>query len=250
MAQPDPPRIIPLAVELSGIGAGGVGGASLRPANPDDEAGALPWFGPVCAAALVPPPGRPETSAAAVVLSEGGQLHVHDVRGFLAGRGGQVRAVHPPETPEVPAIGFVGGQVRALNQILTSGGDTQPISGDGVGAGSEEGGGSAPCASSPVLLPVAELVDPLPRLDPDCAPAVTAASSELLDFFVAAAIDAEKDRHQQWSESTKRSPRDAWGSMWPVSGGKGAASVASSTHRLVSAVLAARERRRAPHPKP
>jgi hypothetical protein len=45
--------------------------------------------------ALAPPPGRPETAAAAVVLSEGGQIHVHDIRALFAPAPAAV-AVPPP----------------------------------------------------------------------------------------------------------------------------------------------------------
>ena len=62
-------------------------------------AASLPWFGPVVAGALAPPSGRHDVAASAVILSEGGQLHVHDVRAFADGGGAFEHRAGPRTTP-------------------------------------------------------------------------------------------------------------------------------------------------------
>jgi len=158
VAQPDPARLIALAVDP----ITGQYGLGLCAAAPDREAAALPWFGPVCAVALAPPPGRPETAAAAVVLSEGGQIHVHDIRALFA----PAPAAVPPPLDDAAA----GSEVVEEE-------------------GWEDGGigqlpPAAPAAAAAVApLPVAEVLAPLPPLDTSCAPAVAAARADLAFDF-------------------------------------------------------------------
>ena len=71
----------------------------------------MPWFGAVLDAVLIPgPPGRADVVQAAAVLSEGGQIHVHDLR-FIDGGAGSTGGISPGDA-EAP------GGSRRLTQIL------------------------------------------------------------------------------------------------------------------------------------
>ena len=54
---------------------------------------------------------------------------------------------------------------------------------DAVKAAPTSSSSSSTSSAAASNLPVAEVMDPLPRLDPTCVPAVTAASPDLLAFF-------------------------------------------------------------------
>ena len=85
----DPARAVPFKV--SGIGGESAGlnpslvrtavsAPSFAPVGPDaSPMHSLPWFGPVLDGVLITRVGRPECVTAACVLSEGGQIHVHDL---------------------------------------------------------------------------------------------------------------------------------------------------------------------------
>ena len=88
------------------------------------------------------------------MLSEGGQIHVHDARGLWDAPGGEGSEV--PEGPEGPEGG---------------GSDSASVSALSV----------PPTAKQPIArFPAAEATDPLPRLRPECPPAAIAASPELV----------------------------------------------------------------------
>ena len=136
--RPDPPWLTPL------------GPRANAPAERAATA-TLPWNGPTRDARLAPPRGRPEEVEAIVVLSEGGQIHVHDARGLWDAPGGE-----GPEGPEGPEGG---------------GSDSASVSALSV----------PPTAKQPIArFPAAEATDPLPRLRPECPPAAIAASPELV----------------------------------------------------------------------
>ena len=162
---PDPARLAPLAVNPRG---------GLEPTGHVVE---MPWMGPARDVALASPAGRPEEVIAAVVLSEGGQIHVHDAR----------------------AVGFGAG-------VATEETDARE---------STEGGiGELPPPAAREPFPAAELLDPLPSLHPDCAPAAVASSARMRRV-ASSRIDDGDDTF----ENDARRRRDAWGAAWPVSGG-------------------------------
>ena len=74
----DPARAVPFKVS-SGGQSGLNPSLSLAPVT-DESPMSLPWFGPVLDGVLITRVGRPECVTAACVLSEGGQIHVHDLR--------------------------------------------------------------------------------------------------------------------------------------------------------------------------
>jgi hypothetical protein len=74
----DPARAVPFKVS-SGGQSGLNPSLSLAPVT-DESPMSLPWFGPVLDGVLITRVGRPESVVAACVLSEGGQIHVHDLR--------------------------------------------------------------------------------------------------------------------------------------------------------------------------
>ena len=85
----DPARAVPFKVSESGGESAGlnpslvrtaVSAPSFAPVGPDaSPMHSLPWFGPVLDGVLITRVGRPECVTAACVLSEGGQIHVHDL---------------------------------------------------------------------------------------------------------------------------------------------------------------------------
>jgi hypothetical protein len=140
----------------------------------------LPWFGPVVAGALAPPSGRHDTAASAVILSEGGQLHVHDVRAFADGVG-----------DEISDAAASGGESPRADPSLTGFGDAP----------------STPTSAS--SLPTTEALELLPRIDPTSIPSIAIAA----DAFVGLSPAANPDD----GEAAKRK---RWGSAWPMSGGR------------------------------
>ena len=93
----DPARAVPFKVSESGGESAGLNPSLVRtavsapsapgsapsfaPVGPDaSPMHSLPWFGPVLDGVLITRVGRPECVTAACVLSEGGQIHVHDLR--------------------------------------------------------------------------------------------------------------------------------------------------------------------------
>ena len=93
----DPARAVPFKVSGSGGESAGLNPSLVRtavsapsapgsapsfaPVGPDaSPMHSLPWFGPVLDGVLITRVGRPECVTAACVLSEGGQIHVHDLR--------------------------------------------------------------------------------------------------------------------------------------------------------------------------
>ena len=90
----DPARAVPFKVSSGGqsglnpslvrtaVSAPSAPGSapSFAPVGPDaSPMHSLPWFGPVLDGVLITRVGRPECVTAACVLSEGGQIHVHDL---------------------------------------------------------------------------------------------------------------------------------------------------------------------------
>ena len=88
----DPARAVPFKVSGSGGESAGLNPSlvrtavsapsapSLAPVTDESPMHSLPWFGPVLDGVLITRVGRPECVTAACVLSEGGQIHVHDLR--------------------------------------------------------------------------------------------------------------------------------------------------------------------------
>ena len=180
---PDPARLVPLAVNPRG---------ELEPTGDVVE---MPWMGPARDVALASPAGRPEKVIAAVVLSEGGQIHVHDARAVGAGNATE-ETDSPSRTLESPGEGV---------------GELPP---EGVGELPPEGADAlhpSPFPTAPSPFPAAELLDPLPSLHPDCAPAAVASSARMRRVASSRVDDPRED--------DARLRRDAWGASWPVSGG-------------------------------
>ena len=177
---PDPAVLVPLELDSD---SGPPRPAEARKAG----AVALPYFGPVTAVALAPPPFRPEEAAAAATLSEGGQIHVHDARVFSLADGAGRR--DPLPVSPAPASDVDGG--------------------DEPRASAERARTNERAERAP--LPAEEIVEPMPRLAARCAPAATAASPGVARRF-AKALDAA-------GAASFQSRRDSWGDAWPLTGG-------------------------------
>ena len=152
----------------------------------------MPWFGAVLDAVLIPgPPGRADVVQAAAVLSEGGQIHVHDLR-FIDGGAGSTGGISPGDA-EAPT----------------------------------EAPADSPAESSAPRFPCAEVLDPMPSLSATCDPACALASPRLssaLTSRVQTPAGTKDDSLSFFSPFTPTSraavDRAAWGREWPVSGAR------------------------------
>ena len=192
-AAADPARVVTLA-PCDGDGDDDEGGGEEGSGGSGFEFGKtsipLPWFGPVLDAVLIPRAGRADVVVAAAVLSEGGQIHVHDLR-FIAGacdgeKPGDAEA--PEETP-------AESSAPATNAPNTD--------------------------ASASRFPCAEALDPMPSLSATCDPACALASPRLLAAFrsrVRSPAGTNAPPFSPTPTSQGDVDRAAWGREWPVSG--------------------------------
>ena len=181
----DPARAVPFKVS-SGGQSGLNPSLSLAPVT-DESPMSLPWFGPVLDGVLITRVGRPESVVAACVLSEGGQIHVHDLRSL------------------------------GCNPV---GGDLIPGS-VSIDERSEHYDAAAAAAVAAVVvsaakLPCAEVLDPLPSLSATCAPACAVASPHL---SLRRRKSSNSGLNIDSGLNKSHADRDAWGAEWPITGG-------------------------------
>ena len=203
-AAADPARIVTLGT-TEGDGDGdegvtGVTGVTGESFGFGTTSIPLPWFGPVLDAVLIRRAGSSDVVHSAAVLSEGGQIHVHDLRFMRAGT----------RTGERP-------------------GDAEA---DATAPNSEAPNSEVPTASEESLAPAearfpcAEVLDPMPSLSATCDPACALASPRLL-----ASLRSRVQTPAGTNTNTESvfSPtftfqgavdRAAWGAEWPVSGAR------------------------------
>ena len=180
----DPARAVPFKVS-SGGQSGLNPSLSLAPVT-DESPMSLPWFGPVLDGVLITRVGRPESVVAACVLSEGGQIHVHDLRSL---------GCNPVSGDLIP--GSVSIDERSEHY-------------DAAAAAAV-----AAVVVSAAKLPCAEVLDPLPGLSGTCAPACAVASPHLSlrRKSTNSGLNIDSGLHRAHAD------RDAWGHEWPITGG-------------------------------